>query len=98
MIDLYDGDEMQRAIDILTHASIRFQKKTNFHIKVGHYNFFPNRGTIYLDGQPKALPQKGIDAFLFILNGIRRKNPRAIPPPRQERMRMAFDCPKDETQ
>jgi hypothetical protein len=97
MIDQYDGDEMQRAIDMLTHASIRFQKTTNFHIKIGHYNFFPGRGTIYLDGQPKALPQKGSDAFLVILNEVRRKNPRAVSAPRQERIDLAYDRPRDET-
>lgn len=61
---------MEEAAAALARQEIRFVQKTGFQIKVGQFNFYPNKGTIYIDGQ-KALAEKGLDAFIRLLRRAR---------------------------
>ena len=55
---------MEAAIRRLQQENIHFEVLTAFHIKVGDLNFYPGRGTIYCDGERRALPKSGLDAFV----------------------------------
>ncbi|UGA43020.1 hypothetical protein HU230_0032820 [Bradyrhizobium quebecense] len=69
-----NSDEMNSAIKRLTALGIRHQQTSPFQIKVGPYNFYPNKGTIYLDGAKTALTERGLEKFLTILNNVRTLN------------------------
>jgi hypothetical protein len=58
-----DGPEMREAIAALIDLGVRVQRTSKFQLKVGPINFWPNRGTITIDGKP-PLKEKGLDEFL----------------------------------
>lgn len=61
-----DGDtaEMAQAIRLLNEAAISFSRPTRFQLKIGSANYYPDRGTIYLDGEAKPERERGIKALL----------------------------------
>lgn len=46
-----------------------------YHLKVGRYNFYPNRGTILCD-EEVARPERGLAAFVDLLAAARTPEPR----------------------
>lgn len=49
------------------NAGIRSELKTVHQIKVHDLNFYPTKGIIFRDGDPGALEQEGLDAFIRLL-------------------------------
>lgn len=62
---------MEEATTTLARQKIRFVKKTAYQIKVGQFNFYPNKGTIYIDGQKEAQARKGLEEFIKLLRRAR---------------------------
>lgn len=44
-----DGPAMRDAIDALNAAGVRFTRQTEHHLKIGPWNYYPTRGTLYHD-------------------------------------------------
>lgn len=68
-----DSLEMSAAITYLKDKGVRFIRPTDFQLKIGHVNFYPNTGTIQLDGC-KAAEERGLTALQKILDHMREKN------------------------
>jgi hypothetical protein len=62
-----DPIEMRKAINALNGAKINYERKNEHHLKVGKFNFYPVKGTIYCDRDKKPLCDRGLDAFMHIL-------------------------------
>lgn len=58
---------VQHALRRLYEAGVRFDLKTVHQIKVDDLNFYPAKGTIFRDGDPGALDQDGLDAFIRLV-------------------------------
>lgn len=65
--------EMRYTLDRLNAAGIRYKQTSEFQIKVGPYNYYPGKGTIYLDRESKARPERGLDNFIKIVSRIRER-------------------------
>lgn len=59
--------KMGLAIKALLQLKIPFQKTSEFHLKVGDWNFWPSSGSIYRDGDPQKRPERGLDAFIKLI-------------------------------
>lgn len=58
-----DSIQMQRAIKRLVSNGYDVLRKSPHQLKVGPFNFYPDRGTITQDGA-KRIEQKGIEHFI----------------------------------
>jgi hypothetical protein len=72
---------MTLALERLAAQRIRHEQTTAFQIKVGPFNFYPDKGTIYRDGDQKARPERGIENFLALIGKLRDRNPGAFVAP-----------------
>lgn len=64
----YSNNAVNETIQVLRAAGVRsVHKKTCFQIKVGPFNFYPVKGTIFHDGEHKARPERGLEAFINLL-------------------------------
>jgi hypothetical protein len=70
--------EMRIALERLAAERIRHAQTSKFQIKVGPYNFYPGKGTIYLDGELEARSERGLEEFLGLLAKVRARNPRLV--------------------
>lgn len=59
-----DGPEMRDAIDALNAAGVRFTRQTEHQLKIGPWNYYPARGTLFRDGENHVTRQVGLDALL----------------------------------
>lgn len=59
---------MQDAMLALSKAGVDYELCTAFQIKVGDWNYYAAKGTIYRDGDAAPRPQRGITAFLKLLS------------------------------
>jgi hypothetical protein len=59
-----DGNAMEVALIAIRAARLPFRKTDPYQIKHGRFNFYPNRGTIYRDGDPNKLEERGVEAFI----------------------------------
>jgi len=59
-----DTEAMARAIGQLNAARIRFCRPTRFQLKIGNVNYYPDRGTIYIDGEAEPERERGINSLL----------------------------------
>ena len=59
-----DGPEMRDAIDALNAAGVRFTRQTEHQLKIGPWNYYPARGTLFRDGENQVTRQVGLDALL----------------------------------
>jgi hypothetical protein len=66
---------MEGALERLTAEGIRHEQTSDFQIKVGPYNFYPDKGTIFVDQDREARPERGIEDFLALLVKVRARNP-----------------------
>lgn len=74
--DSTDIGEVKRWLD---EQRIRYSQPTEYHIKVGPYNFYPEKkGTITLDGQKAVHSERGFEAFKALVLKLKARNPRAI--------------------
>ncbi len=64
---LSNKEAVDHAIGALQQAGVRFTKKTAFQIKIGPFNYYPVKGTIYRDGETEARETRGLDAFMNLL-------------------------------
>lgn len=71
---------MTLALQRLCAEHIRYQRTSDYQVKVGSYNFYPGKGTITIDGvrQGKPLPERGLDNFIALVRKLKQKNPRVI--------------------
>ena len=58
---------MHQASAALARAGVNFQRPSPHQIKVGHFSFYPTKGTIFRDGETAARNERGLPAFLRIL-------------------------------
>jgi len=68
-----DPEPMKDAIDTLSEIGVTFQRPTVYQLKVGDLSFYPGRGTIFRDGSPGAMAEKGLDALVLIIKGTKQK-------------------------
>jgi hypothetical protein len=69
-----DSMEMRAAVDQLQSQGVGFIRPTPFQLKIGDINFYPDKGTIYLDDRGKALKERGLPVLLEILARLRERN------------------------
>lgn len=77
-----NSPEMNRALQRLAAERIRHAQTSTFQIKVGPFNFYPDRGTIYIDGDQQARPERGLENFIALVAKVRARNPRPLEPAR----------------
>jgi hypothetical protein len=66
---------MCHALERLRLEKIHHRQTSEFQIKVGPYNFYPNSGTIFMDRDSKARPERGLDDFIAIVGKLRVQTP-----------------------
>lgn len=60
-----DGPAMRDAIDALNEAGIRFTRQTEHHLKIGAWNYYPARGTLFRDTASHSVMRDiGLDALV----------------------------------
>ncbi|WP_186415486.1 hypothetical protein [Pannonibacter sp. P2PFMT1] len=59
---------MAEAEAALTRAGIKFTRKTDFHLKVQAFNFWPTTGKFTRDGDHKKADKYGLPLFIRLLN------------------------------
>lgn len=57
-----DTPEMRDAVEWCVANNISFERKSQYQIKVGHLNYYPDRETIQFDGK-KKLPYGTFEKF-----------------------------------
>ena len=62
-----DSPAMQAALGWLTQAGLRFTRPTRYQLKIGPLSFYPDKGTLYRDGDRQALPERGLPALQALL-------------------------------
>lgn len=58
---------MAEAEAALSRAGAKFQRKTDFHLKVQAFNFWPSTGTISRDSSWKKCDEVGLSVFIRML-------------------------------
>ena len=79
-----DPQPMKDAIDRLNELRVTFNRPTQYQLKIGDLSYYPGRGTIFRDGSPKAMPKRGLEALVLVINGMKQKlhpRPSAYPKP-----------------
>lgn len=67
--------QMACALERLRAERIRHQQTSEYQIKVGPYNFYPGKGTIFVDGEEKVRTERGLDSFVDLLRKLKDRNP-----------------------
>ena len=65
-----DSPRMREAIDQLEALCVTLYRPTDYQLKVGKLNFYPDKGTIQFDACP-ALAERGLHAFLALIKAGR---------------------------
>lgn len=58
-----DSDVMKEVFAWLETENIPFWRPSRYQLKVAHINFYPDKGTIHIDGTPRANQQRGFKEF-----------------------------------
>lgn len=66
--------QMNSALERLRAERIRHQQTSEYQIKVGPYNFYPGKGTIFVDGEEGVRPERGLDSFVALLRKLKDHN------------------------
>jgi hypothetical protein len=69
---------MIAALERLRAERIRHKQTSEFQIKVGPYNYYPGKGTIFMDRDLGARPERGLDKFIRLVCKLRDRNPCAF--------------------
>ena len=88
-----NSPEMSLALKRLCAERIRHKQTSDYQIKVGPYNFYPGKGTIFLDGDREARPERGIEAFIKMMLKLKERDPRLVE--RKQVIRLPLDRPAD---
>ena len=75
MISRSTSTEMRRALHRLRAEGIQYKQTSDFQIKVGPYNFYPGKGTIFMDKEVEARVERGLDNFVNIVSKLRDRRP-----------------------
>lgn len=67
--------QMNSALERLRAERIRHQQTSEYQIKVGPYNFYPGKGTIFVDGEEGVRTERGLDSFVALLRKLKDHNP-----------------------
>jgi hypothetical protein len=67
-----DTDEMREAIELLTSEGVHFSRPTQYQLKIGDLNFYPDTGRIFRDGECEAWEQRGLDAIVSSLRKLQK--------------------------
>lgn len=59
-----DGPEMRDAIDALNAAGVRFTRQTEHQLKIGPWNYYPARGTLFRDGDNGSARNVDLDTLM----------------------------------
>lgn len=60
-------EKLEEVTRILDECGVNYEMKSKFHIKIDEINYFPGKGTIYLDGDFGKLEETGIEALKQVL-------------------------------
>ncbi len=91
-----NSPQMNSALERLRTERIRHKQTSEYQIKVGPYNFYPGKGTIFMDSDREARPERGLDAFVVLLRKLKDRNPhlmerKAMPEPISRKSSNEFD-------
>lgn len=64
---------MMDAIYTLNKLSLPFKRPTLYQLKIADLSYYPGRGTIFRDGSPEAMPERGLQALVLVINGMKQK-------------------------
>ena len=67
------SNAMRDCSDALLKRGVAFERKTRWQIKIGPINFYPERGTIFVDGEAAPRQEEGLETLLTILDELKRK-------------------------
>lgn len=64
MTSSLESHAMERDKNILRAAKIPFRQANRYQLKHGMLNYYPDKGTIFRDGDRDRLSERGVDAFM----------------------------------
>jgi hypothetical protein len=64
---------MQECIDTLLVRGLDFERMSRWQIKIDSVNYYPDRGTIFVDGDDAALKERGLDALLTTIGKLKHE-------------------------
>jgi len=67
--------KMEVALAQLDEEGIHYRRTTEYQLKVGSYSYYPDKGTIFMDGNSKAHTERGLDTFITLIRKLRDRNP-----------------------
>jgi len=70
-----DPQPMIDAIYTLHELGVTFKRPTLYQLKIADLSYYPGRGTIFRDGSPEVMPQKGLQALLVVIQGMGQLRP-----------------------
>ena len=62
-----DGLPMREAIAELNRAGVTYSRTSKHQIKRGDLSYYPARGTIFRDGDARAMDARGLEAFMALI-------------------------------
>lgn len=65
--ELEKSDLMQKCCKQLNEWGVHYLVKSQFHVRIGSVNFYPTKGTIYVDGCVAKYKKKGLDFLKEVL-------------------------------
>src|SRR5882672_8532018 len=65
-----DLKPMIDAIYTLNELGVTFKRPTLYQLKIADLSYYPGRGTIFRDGSPEAMPEKGLQALVLVIQGM----------------------------
>lgn len=68
-----DTVAFHNANDLLEEMGLRYKRTSMHQLKIGRINYFPNTGSIVIDGESKARSKRGKGALKALLLEERRK-------------------------
>lgn len=62
-----DTNEMKIAIDVLNRVCAKCERKTKWQLKIENLSYYPNKRTIYRDGDDRALRERGLESLMRLV-------------------------------
>jgi hypothetical protein len=69
-----DSPAMKAAIKRLKREGIHFERVSPHQLKVEEFNYYPGKGTIFVDQELKARQEKGLGAFIALVRARRERD------------------------
>jgi len=67
-----DDERWHMVVALLEKLGVRFWRPNPHQLKIGPVSFYPHKGTVYIDGDKRALPERGLKALERYLCGGRQ--------------------------